>query len=97
MSKNSTNSQSTNAATVESIKSIAESIGLSNLSEEACREVVSDLTFTIKSILQVQLFNKKKKPFNFIIIKLFQTKRMLKSLQEIVKERNYLFQTLNIP
>lgn len=52
MSKSSTNSQSTNAATVESIKSIAESIGLSNLSEEACREVVSDLTFTIKSMLQ---------------------------------------------
>jgi hypothetical protein len=54
MSKSTTNSQSTNAATVESIKSIAESIGLSNLSEEACREVVSDLTFTIKSMLQVQ-------------------------------------------
>ena len=52
MSKNT--QQSTNAATVESIKYVAESIGLTNLSEEACREVISDLTFTIKSILQVE-------------------------------------------
>ena len=52
MSKNNSN-QFANAATFESIKSIAESIGLSNLSEEACREVISDLTFNIKSILQV--------------------------------------------
>jgi hypothetical protein len=65
MSKNSI--QSTNASTVESIKSIAESIGISNLSEEACREVVSDLTFTIKSILQVKILQQKKKQPRIIL------------------------------
>lgn len=58
MSRNSSSSSSpsssiVNASTVESIRSIAESIGISNLSDEASRDVVSDLTFTIKSILQV--------------------------------------------
>ena len=42
------------AATNESIKSIAETIGIANLSEEACRELAADLTFTIKSILIVK-------------------------------------------
>lgn len=38
-------------ATNESIKIIAESIGISNLSDEACRDLASDLTFVVKSIL----------------------------------------------
>jgi hypothetical protein len=41
------------AATNESIKSIAESVGIGNLSDEACRDLVSDLSFTIKLILNV--------------------------------------------
>lgn len=44
-------------ATNESIKLIAESIGISNLSEEACRDLASDLTFVIKSILNVSYIN----------------------------------------
>jgi hypothetical protein len=46
---------STQVASVESIRIIGESIGVSNLSEEACREIISDLTFTIKSIIIVNL------------------------------------------
>lgn len=38
-------------ATNESIKLIAESIGVSNLNEEATRELASDLSFIVKSIL----------------------------------------------
>lgn len=41
----------TTAASVDSIRSIAESIGISNLSDEACRDLVQDLTFTVKSLL----------------------------------------------
>lgn len=40
-------------STHESIKLMAESIGISNLSDEACREIVNDLTFTVKSIIIV--------------------------------------------
>lgn len=40
-------------ATNDSIKLMAESIGITNLSDEACREVISDLTFTLKSIIIV--------------------------------------------
>jgi hypothetical protein len=40
-------------ATHDSIKFIAESIGITNLSEEACRDLASDLTFVVKSILNV--------------------------------------------
>lgn len=43
-------------ATNDSIKIIAESIGISNLSEEACRDLASDLTFIVKSILNVNYF-----------------------------------------
>lgn len=42
-------------ATNESIKIIAESIGISNLSDEACRDLASDLTFVVKSILNVNI------------------------------------------
>jgi hypothetical protein len=45
------NSNNLLVTTNESIKLIGESIGISNLSDEACREIASDLTFTIKSIL----------------------------------------------
>lgn len=38
-------------ATTESIKIIAESVGVGNLNEEAARELSSDLTFIVKSIL----------------------------------------------
>jgi high-affinity Fe2+/Pb2+ permease len=41
------------AASNESIKLIGESIGITNLSDEGCRYLTSDLTFTIKSILLV--------------------------------------------
>ncbi len=40
-------------ATNESIKLIAESIGVTNLNEEATRELASDLTFIVKSIIAV--------------------------------------------
>jgi hypothetical protein len=43
----------TMVATNESIKLIAESIGISNLSDEAARDLASDLTFIVKSILIV--------------------------------------------
>ncbi len=36
-----------------SLKLIAESIGIFNLADEACRDLASDLTFTLKSILIV--------------------------------------------
>jgi hypothetical protein len=41
---------------LNSIKHIAESTGISNLSDEACRELASDLTFTLKSLLLVNRF-----------------------------------------
>lgn len=41
------------AATIESIKVMAETIGISNLNDEAAKEVVNDLTFTLKSIILV--------------------------------------------
>jgi hypothetical protein len=41
-------------ATNESIKLIAESIGVTNLNEEATRELASDLTFIVKSIIAVK-------------------------------------------
>ena len=40
-------------ATTESIKLIADSVGIANLNEEAVRELSSDLTFIVKSILTV--------------------------------------------
>lgn len=53
---------SCNVATNESIKLVAESVGISNLNEDACKEVVNDLTFTIKSILlDAQKFARKSK------------------------------------
>ena len=47
----------TMVATTESIKCIAESIGVSNVNEEASKELASDLTFIVKSILVVILNN----------------------------------------
>jgi hypothetical protein len=44
---------STLVASVDSIRIIGESIGVTNISEEACRELTSDLTFTVKSIINV--------------------------------------------
>lgn len=41
------------AASVDSIKLMAESIGIANLNDEAVKEIISDLTFTLKSILLV--------------------------------------------
>ncbi len=38
-------------ATNETIKVVAESIGITNLNEESARELASDLTFIVKSIL----------------------------------------------
>ena len=43
----------TMVATNESIKIIAESIGISNLSDEASRDLASDLTFIAKLIILV--------------------------------------------
>lgn len=59
-SKNDENASQLNviAAGNDSIKLMAESIGINNLSEEASRELANDLTFVIKSIL---LVNKEKK------------------------------------
>ena len=37
----------------ESVKLIAESVGIANLSEEGCREMASNLTFTINSLFLV--------------------------------------------
>ena len=36
-----------------SIKFIAESVGISNMSDEACKDLASDLTFTLKSLIIV--------------------------------------------
>jgi hypothetical protein len=51
------NSNSTNSSScsfdLNGIKHIGESIGISNLSDEACRELASDITFTLKSLLLV--------------------------------------------
>lgn len=38
---------------LNSIKNIGESIGILNLSDDACRELASDITFTLKSLLLV--------------------------------------------
>lgn len=49
------------AASVESIKLMAESIGIANLNDEATKEVINELTFTIKSIIlvmQAQIYHK---------------------------------------
>lgn len=46
-------------ASNDSIKLMAESIGINNLSEEACRELANDLSFVIKSILLVNTKIKK--------------------------------------
>lgn len=43
----------TMVTTTESIKCIAESIGVSNINEEASKELALDLTFIVKSILVV--------------------------------------------
>ena len=51
-STSSTTGNST-VATNESIKIIAESIGISNLSDEASRDLASDLTFIVKLIILV--------------------------------------------
>jgi hypothetical protein len=37
----------------DSLKMMAESIGITNLGDEACRELAIDLAFTLKSILMV--------------------------------------------
>lgn len=47
------------AATAESVKLMAESIGIGNLNDEAAKEIVTDLTFTIKSIILVKCFQLK--------------------------------------
>lgn len=52
-SQASNSNQTAQAATNESIKTIAESVGVGNLTDEACRDLVSDLSFTIKLILYV--------------------------------------------
>ena len=39
----------------DSFKLIAESIGITNLGEDACKELAMDLAFTLKSILIVSL------------------------------------------
>lgn len=52
-SQASISNQNAQVATNESIKTIAESIGIGNLSDEACRDLVSDLSFTVKLILYV--------------------------------------------
>lgn len=43
-------------ATNETIKIVSESIGITNLNEESARELASDLTFIVKSILTVGIF-----------------------------------------
>ena len=46
----------------ETIRLIAETIGTSNLSEEACRDLISDLTFTLKNVLtEAKKFARKSK------------------------------------
>lgn len=45
-------------ATNETIKVVSESIGITNLNEESARELASDLTFIVKSILTVEIFEK---------------------------------------
>ena len=40
-----------NVLSSDSIKMIAESIGISNLNEEACRDLINDLNFTVKNLL----------------------------------------------
>ncbi|CAF0770535.1 unnamed protein product [Brachionus calyciflorus] len=60
-----TNSQNVLCATNDSIKLIAESIGINNLSEEACRELANDLTFTVKSLLlDAQKFSRRSRRKN---------------------------------
>lgn len=41
-------------ASVEAIKIMAESIGISNLNEEGAKEIVNDLSFTLKFIILVR-------------------------------------------
>ena len=43
------------ATSSESIRLVAESVGINNLTEESCRELASDLTFTLRSILTVRI------------------------------------------
>lgn len=40
-------------STHETIKQVAESIGISNLADDGAKEILSDLTFTVKMILLV--------------------------------------------
>ena len=62
-----TNSSNLLVATNESIKLVAESVGISNLTDEACRELASDLTFTIKSmLLDAQKFARRSRRKNLI-------------------------------
>lgn len=41
-------------ATIESVKLMAESIGIANLNDDAAKEVINDLSFTLKFILLVK-------------------------------------------
>ena len=62
-----TNSNNLLVATNESIKLVGESVGISNLTDEACRELASDLTFTIKSmLLDAQKFARRSRRKNLI-------------------------------
>lgn len=63
-------------ATNETIKIVSESIGITNLNEESARELASDLTFIVKSILTVGIFeilitkNKYNKYYIFLNIRI---------------------------
>lgn len=103
-SNNSTTNDSSNAAsqsnlltnlavtTSESVKLIAETIGINNLNDEAAKEVVNDLTFTLKSILLVNLTRIFKNiavyiiGFKYFIVLCYFLLRMLKNLREKVVE-----------
>ncbi len=68
----------------ESLKMMAESIGISNLGDDACRELAIDLAFTLKSILTVWLEHLFLK-FSFLCIWFFL--RMLKNLHVRAEEK----------
>jgi hypothetical protein len=44
--------------TNESLKLVAESIGITNLGDDACKELAIDFAFTLKAILLVILLRK---------------------------------------
>lgn len=71
------------AASNDSIKLMAESIGINNLSEEAGRELASDLSFVIKSILLVNTKIKLKQQKD----KFYEKLRMPKNFVEKVVEK----------